>query len=93
MSQAMHSQGIPDLEGPKLHVLVQEGTRELCRVAMPTRSVDNLQDLFPDEDRDHMIAIGIDLAAIAQRVATSGYAPQVVLEAKASGREYRLWIA
>lgn len=78
--------------GPKLRLLVAEDARELCRVELPTAAVDNLEDLFPDADRTAVVAAGFDLAAVRERVQRSGYAPQVLVDASAGVRHYRLWI-
>ena len=78
--------------GPKLKLLVSNEHRELCRVEMPTTAVDNLEDLFPDADRAAVTASGLDLSAIRAKVQGSGYAPQVLIDASAGERHYRLWI-
>ena len=83
---------LPTDSSVKLHVLVSDGGRELCRVAMPTASVDNLSHFFPDEDRVAVESAGVDFSAISSRVRASGYAPQTVLETKTASRSYRLWI-
>ena len=78
--------------GPKLHFLVCDGDREVCRVEMPRHSVDNLEHLFPDEDRAAVQDKGVDLDAIKRRVQASDYAPQTVVDTSAGVRKYRIWI-
>lgn len=77
---------------PKLHLLVSDRTRELCRVAMPLTSVTNLEHLFPDEDLQEVRRAGIDFAAIIARVEKSGYAPQTLIETRTPNRSYKIWI-
>ena len=77
---------------PKLHLLVSDRTRELCRVAMPLASVANLEHLFPDEDLKEVQRAGVDFAAIIERVEMSGYAPQTLIETRTPNRSYKIWI-
>ena len=88
-----HSHRTDDFEnGPTLRFLVLDGEREVCRVKLPRQAVDNLGDLFPDEDRAQVTAAGVDIEAIKARVRASDYAPQTVVETTAGVRRYRIWI-
>lgn len=82
----------PNDTEPKLHLLVSDQTRELCRVAMPLASVANLEHLFPDEDLQEVLRAGVDFSAIIARVEKSGYAPQTVIETRTPNRSYKIWI-
>lgn len=79
-------------QSPKLHFLVSDPTRELCRVAMPVAAVENLESLFPDEDLREVQAHGLDLRAIVQRARQSDYAPQTLVDTQTVRRSYRIWI-
>ncbi len=79
-------------EGPKLHFLVSDPTRELCRVAMPLSAVENLEALFPDEDLRVVKASGLDIAAVVQRARVSDFAPQTLIDARTDLRAYKIWI-
>ena len=83
---------LPNDTEPKLHLLVSDRTRELCRVAMPLASVANLEHLFPDEDLQEVKMAGVDFAAIIARVEKSGYAPQTLIETRTPKRSYKIWI-
>jgi hypothetical protein len=84
--------GTTAMDAHKLRLVVADEARELCRVDMPVLAVDNIVDLFPDEDRAAVAAAGCDLASIRDRVQRSGYAPQVLVDVSAGERRYRLWI-
>jgi hypothetical protein len=84
---------LPSDSEPKLHLLVSDSTRELCRAAMPLSSVANLEHLFPDEDLQVVRATGIDFASIISRAENSGYAPQTLIDTRTPHRSYRIWIA
>jgi hypothetical protein len=79
-------------QGVKLHVLVYDASRELCRVAMPTASADNLAHLFPDEDLAVVRSNGVDLEKLSQRAIDSGYAPQILVDTHTPNRSYRIWL-
>ncbi|HEY6880071.1 MAG TPA: hypothetical protein VI299_18730 [Polyangiales bacterium] len=83
---------LPADEGPKLHFLVTDPTRELCRVEMPVVAVENLEQLFPDEDLREVKAGGLDLRAIVQRARESAYAPQTLVDTRTERRSYKIWI-
>ncbi|HEY6879580.1 MAG TPA: hypothetical protein VI299_16250 [Polyangiales bacterium] len=83
---------LPADEGPKLHFLVTDPTRELCRVAMPVVAVENLEQLFPDEDLREVKARGLDLPAIVRRARESAYAPQTLVDTQTERRSYKIWI-
>lgn len=76
----------------KLHFLVCDAKRELCRVAMPLASVENLAHLFPDEDLRSVQAKGVDISGIVVRARDSGYAPQTLIDVQTEVRSYRIWI-
>lgn len=77
---------------PKLHFLVFNSARELCRVAMPLASVNNLEDLFPDEDLKRVKAAGVDFRGVIARALASKCAPQTLIETSTSERSYKIWI-
>jgi hypothetical protein len=79
--------------GAKLHVLVYDKTRELCRVEMPPAAADNLAHLFPDEDRALVLSAGLDLEALASAARSSGYAPQTLVDFHGPTRSYKIWLA
>lgn len=78
--------------GPKLHFLVYDTTRELCRVTLPIAAVENLEHLFPDEDLVRVKNTGLDLGQVVQRARQSHYAPQTLVDTKTEQRSYRIWI-
>lgn len=78
--------------GLKLHFLVSDSSRELCRVAMPLAAVENLEHLFPDEDLRALRATGLDLSAVVKRARDSGYAPQTLVGIQTPARAYKIWI-
>ncbi|MET0287749.1 MAG: hypothetical protein ABW352_24890 [Polyangiales bacterium] len=82
----------PSQDGRKLHFLVTDPTRELCRVAMPVAAVENLESLFPDEDLREVKERGLDFTSIKQRARQSDYAPQTLIDERTDRRSYRIWI-
>jgi hypothetical protein len=78
--------------GPKLHFLVYDPSRELCRVAMPVAAVESLEQLFPDEDLREVRAAGLDLPAVVRRARSTAYAPQTLVETHTAKRSYKIWI-
>lgn len=83
---------LPSETGPKLHLLVYTAARELCRVELPLTAVDNIENMFPDEDRRRVLALGVDFAAAIARAKSSGFARQTLIDANTSERSYRIWI-
>lgn len=83
---------LPTDVGPKLQLLVYDSARELCRVAMPLASVDNLEHLFPDEDLHVVKQAGVDFERIIAGAHASGLAPQTLIDVKTPKRCYRIWI-
>ena len=79
-------------DGPKLQLLVYDSTRELCRVAMPLASVQNLEHLFPDEDLARVKQQGVDFGRVIAGAHASGYAPQTLIDVQTPSRSYRIWI-
>src|SRR5688572_29430526 len=78
--------------GPKLHFLVSDATRELCRVTLPLTAVENLEHLFPDEDLVRVKGTGLDLQQVVRRARQSNYAAQTLVDTKTDQRSYRIWI-
>jgi predicted short-subunit dehydrogenase-like oxidoreductase (DUF2520 family) len=72
--------------------LVCDAKRELCHVAMPLASVENLAHLFPDDDLKVVQAKGIDINGIVVRARETGYAPQTLIDLQTGVRSYRIWI-
>lgn len=83
---------LPTDVGPKLQLLVYDSVRELCRVAMPLASVDNLEHLFPDEDLVVVKQTGVNFAEVIASVHASGFAPQTLIDVQTPKRSYRIWI-
>lgn len=76
----------------QIHVLVQGTTRELCRVQLPLTALPNLQHMIPDVDRARIEATGVDFADVVRRALAGDCRPQVLIEASAQDRSYRIWI-
>jgi len=79
-------------ENRGLHLLVSNSVKELCRVVMPLASVNNLEDLFPDDDLSSVKSAGVDFSAVIARARASGFAAQTLIETSTSERTYRIWI-
>jgi hypothetical protein len=77
---------------PKLHLLVYDSSRELCRVAMPIASLENLEHLFPDEDLKVVKALGVNFPRIIEAAQKSGLVPQTLIDTQTPARSYRIWI-
>jgi hypothetical protein len=82
----------PNDDGVKLHVLVYDATREICRVTMPCAAADNLAHLFPDEDLAFVEKTGINLGDLSNMARHSGYAPQTLVDVAGPQRSYRIWL-
>lgn len=78
--------------GPKLHFLVYDTARELCRVTLPLAAVENLEHLFPDEDLQRVKDSGLNLREVVQRARESGYSAQLLVDTQTAQRSYRIWI-
>lgn len=59
---------------------------------MPVVAVENLEQLFPDEDLREVKAAGLDFPAIVLRARQSSYAPQTLIETQTVRRSYKIWI-
>lgn len=77
---------------PKLHLLVYDSTRELCRVAMPIASLVNLEHLFPAEDLKVVKALGVNFPRVIETAQKSGLVPQTLIDTQTPARSYRIWI-
>lgn len=83
---------LPSDEGLKLHLLVYDSTRELCRVALPLASVENIEHLFPPDDLRAVKEQGVDFASVQARVRERGLIPQTLIDTHTAARSYRIWI-
>ena len=76
----------------KLFVLVLENKKEVVRLTMPARSVDDLENLMPQDTKDRIEEQGIDILELKKQAQKSGYTPQVIFETTAGNREYKVWL-
>jgi predicted unusual protein kinase regulating ubiquinone biosynthesis (AarF/ABC1/UbiB family) len=65
---------------------------ELVRLELPSRAVDELEELIPEETLARMKDQSLDLSLIKRRIQQSGYAPQILFEAETAERRYRVWL-
>jgi hypothetical protein len=65
---------------------------EVVRLELPSRAVDELEDLIPGETLARMKDQNLDLSMIKRRIQQSGYAPQILFEAETAERRYRVWL-
>ncbi len=72
-------------------VLDHEGA-DLVRLELPSRAVDELEDLIPEDTRARMKEQNVELDRIKCRVQQSGYVPQILFEAETRERRYRVWL-
>ena len=59
---------------------------------MPARSVDDLENLMPQDTKDRIEEQGIDILELKKQAQKSGYTPQVIFETTAGNREYKVWL-
>jgi hypothetical protein len=78
----------------KLHVRVedQDGSAVVA-LELPSQSIDELEDLVPEDTLLKMREQKIDFTAIKSRVQQSGYIPQALFEARTEQRRYLVWLA
>jgi hypothetical protein len=76
----------------KVHVRDQKG-HDVVQLELPSRAVDELEDLIPEDTAARMQEQKLDLLAIKRRVQQSGYAPQTLFETETRERRYRVWLA
>lgn len=84
---------LPEDSGPKLHLLVSDSSRELCRVTLPLSAIDNLEHLFPDQDLAQVKAVGVDFPEVVARARRTNYEAQTLIDTQSRERSYRIWIA
>lgn len=75
-----------------LMVSVKEGAREVVYLEMPVNAVESLEDLMPPDVREKIEAQGYNLIKIKEEVIKSGKRPQIILDAKAGKRNYKVWL-
>jgi hypothetical protein len=77
----------------KLMVAVDDAEGEsVVRLELPSRAIDELEDLIPEDTLAKMQEQNMDFDAIKRRVQQSGYAPQILFEAHTDQRFYRVWL-
>jgi hypothetical protein len=64
----------------------------VVRLELPSRAIDELEDLIPEDTLAKMQEQNMDFDAIKRRVQQSGYAPQILFEAHTDQRFYRVWL-
>jgi hypothetical protein len=75
----------------RVHVSDQQGA-PIVQLELPSRAVDELEDLIPEETRARMQDGKLDLSELKRRIQQSGYQPQTVFEAETRERRYRVWL-
>ncbi len=75
----------------KLLIFVNDEHGEsIVRLELPSRAIDDLEDLIPEDTAARMKEKQIDLLAIKSRAQRSGYLPQVLFETKTQHRSYQV---
>lgn len=80
------------MQAKNLCVLVTENNEEVVSLSMPARAVENLEDLVDPTVRERIEKLGYDLLEIKFRAEKSGYVPQILFEADAGKRKYKVWL-
>jgi hypothetical protein len=75
----------------KVDVSDQTGAK-IVQLELPSRAVDDLDDLIPEDTLARMQDARLDLVGIKRRIQQSGYAPQILFEAETRERRYRVWL-
>lgn len=77
----------------KLYIRITEKQKEKASLEFPAHSVDNLEDLIPDNALEMIRTNGIQLNQIIQQVKKTNYAPQVLFETAYLSKTYKVWLA
>ncbi len=75
-----------------LRVLVQEHGRDVVSTELPSRAVDNLSNMIPEDVRLRLGEAGVDLEAIRVQAIRSGYRAQQLFSQQLGQRSYRVWL-
>jgi predicted unusual protein kinase regulating ubiquinone biosynthesis (AarF/ABC1/UbiB family) len=75
-----------------LNIQILEGNEERVALEFPSRTVEDLEALIPEDVLLKLIDSGIDLKQIKANAVSSGYAPQVLFETQKGARRYRVWL-
>lgn len=76
-----------------LRVMVKDQSGDIVvDLSLPRRSVDELEELIPEETLVQVKQQKIDLAAIKRQVQLSGYIPQQLFHLQNERRNYRIWL-
>lgn len=75
-----------------LHILVTESGTTKVAVEMPSRALENLQDLIPDHVSQALRFQNIDIHHIKMQALQKVHLPQVLFESKVGERTYKVWI-
>jgi hypothetical protein len=65
---------------------------KVVQLELPSRAVDDLEELIPEDTLARMQDARLDLRSIKRRIQQSGYAPQILFEADTRERRYRVWL-
>ena len=76
-----------------LNVLVREGNLDIVKLKMPARSVDDLENLVPEETRQRIEEQEVNILELKAEVQRSGYLPQTIFETQVGSRNYRVWLS
>ena len=66
---------------------------EIVALELPVQAAENLAQLMPDSVRQSVVEKGYSIAEIQERVARSGFMPQILLDETIGSRRYKVWIS
>lgn len=80
------------LHAKNLKVLVTEQEAEIVRLELPSRAIEDLEDLLPEQALTKLQRLGYDLKAIKIDALKNGCQPSLLFDATVESRTYRVWL-
>ena len=80
------------MSSTNIKVEVFEDKKQIVYMILPMTSLNNLQDLMPDNVCEKILEEGIDLKSIIEKVKETEFMPQDLFNLNIRNRNYRVWI-
>ena len=75
-----------------LCVRLLENGQEKVFLEMPARSCENLEDIIPDNVKNNLIELGYNIYEMKEKIISSNFIPQLILDVKIDERIIRVWL-
>ncbi len=75
-----------------LCVRVLENGKEKIYLEMPAISCENLEDIIPDKVKINLIELGYNIANMKEKVISSSFIPQLIIDVKIDGNCIKVWL-